>query len=177
MSWPIIRLLRGVMRNFRALLFIIVCTTQVMACSENDIAVNEAVPLVISWRDAVQPIVIGDHEFYGRTCSVIQVSRNDAGIKSERVIFNVPSRVFTRCAKDKPHKNYLEYDGEYIILNVDRQTFGAGSWTGERYRSADFKTWEEYIGVTWVDSEEYEAWRKLGSTSSKADSVKKIVKE
>ncbi len=63
-----------------------------------------------------------------------------------------------------------------LFLSI-RQTFGAGSWTGERFRSADFKSWEEYIGVTWVNSEEYEAWRKVGSTSSKADSRKKVVRE
>ena len=63
------------------------------------------------------------------------------------------------------------------MLYVDRQTAGAGSKTGERYRSENFTDWEEYIGITWVDGEEYEAWRKLGSTSSKADSRKKVVRE
>jgi hypothetical protein len=28
---------------------------------------------------------------------------------------------------------------------------------GARYRSADFELWQEYIGVTWLNSEEYEA--------------------
>tara|TARA_R110001606_G_scaffold395213_1_gene567084 strand:- start:85464 stop:85967 length:504 start_codon:yes stop_codon:yes gene_type:complete len=167
------------MHSLPTLLFIIVCTTQLLACNENEIAADEKEKesLSIPWWGSVPAIVIGDKEFYGGTCSVTQVISNDDGIKSGSIIFSVPAKLFTYCSKNEPNKNYLEYDGEYIILHVDRQTAGAGSWTGERYRSADFKSWEEYIGVTWVDSEEYEAWRRLGSTSSKADSIKKIVKK
>lgn len=129
------------------------------------------------WWQQVQPIVIKGDEFYGKSCSVSRVS-DDSGIESETVIFKVPSRLLTYCAQSKPDKNYLEYDGEYIILNVDRQTAGAGSWTGERYRSADFESWQEYIGVTWVEGEEYEAWRALGSaSSSSADFRKKVARD
>lgn len=136
----------------------------------------EGAALEPSWWEQVQPVTLGDEAFYGKPCSVTRV-RDDLGIRSEELIFKVPSRLLTYCAKAQPDKNYLEYDGEYIILHVDRQTAGAGSWTGERFRSADFESWEEYIGVTWVKGEEHEAWRAVGSTSSVADSRKKVVRE
>jgi hypothetical protein len=165
------------MNHYRILFFIIMCVIQLMSCSDNKVAVNEEkkASLPIAWWESVQPIIINGDEFYGQSCSVTQVSNNE-GIKQKKIIFNVPSRILTICAKSKSGKNYLEYDGEYIVLHVVRQTFGAGSWTGELYRSADFKSWEEYIGVTWVNGEEYEAWRSVGSTSSKADSIKKVVR-
>ncbi len=166
------------MNNFRILFLLTMCVTQVMGCSEDKVAANKAkkssVP--IAWWGVVQPIIIDGDEFYGRSCSVTRVS-NEAGSKSEQVIFNVPSRTFTYRAKSTAGRNYLEYDGEYLVLHVDRQTFGAGSWTGELYRSADFKSWEEHIGVSWINGEEYEAWRKVGSTSSKADSREKVLRE
>lgn len=166
------------MNNFRILFIVIMCATQIIACSDNKIVANEneKSPLPIPWWMSVEPIIIDGEEFYGRSCSVTRVSYV-AGIKSGSVIFTVPSRAFTFCAKNEPGKNHLEYDGEHIVLHVDRQTFGAGSWTGERYRSADFTSWEEYIGVTWVNGEEYEAWRMVGSTSSKSDSRKRVVRE
>lgn len=72
-----------------------------------------------------------------------------------------------------PFFNYC-FGGDYWLLPTISLVTCCG---GGRYRSADFELWEEYIGVTWINSEEYEAWRKVGSTSSKADSVKKVVKE
>lgn len=165
------------MQNLRTLFLIIVCITLVTGCRESEVAVSEKETLVLPWWASVEPIVIGDKAFYGEACSVTQVISNDLGIKSASVIFSVPAKLFTYCSNNKPNHNYLEFDGEYIILNVDRQTVGAGSWTGERYRSADFTTWEEYIGVTWVERVEYEAWRKVGSISSKADSIKKVIRE
>lgn len=148
------------------------------SCSDGDQPASPAedTSMTAPWWQYVQPITIEDEEFYGRPCSVTRVS-DDSGIKSGEVIFKVPSRLLTYCAKSKPKKNYLEYDGSYIVLHVDRQTAGAGSWTGERYRSADFENWEEYIGVTWVKGEQYEAWRVVGSSSSKADSRTKVVRE
>ncbi len=165
------------MHHLKNLFLVIVCTSQLMACSENEITANEKkrASLTIPWWGFVKPIVINGNEFYGKTCSVTRVI-NDAGIKSATIIFTVPDRLFTYCSQNDPNKNYLDYDGEYIILHVHRQTVGAGSKTAERYRSADFKSWQEYIGVTWVNGDEYEAWRTLGSKSSKADSRKKVVK-
>lgn len=157
---------------------VVVLLSLLVGCSggEKTIDPSEDVSLASPWWQKVPPITLGEEAFYGKPCSVIRV-RDDSGIKSEQVIFTVPSRLLTYCAKAQPNKNYLEYDGEYIILHVDRQTAGAGSWTGERFRSADFESWEEYIGVTWVKGEEYEAWRAVGSTSSVADSRKKVVRE
>ena len=166
------------MNKYRALFFIMICSSQITSCGGDKVTSKKAESSLLPnpWWQSVKPIVIDGGEFYGRSCSVTRVS-HDAGIESGEIIFKVPSRLLTYCAKSAPNKNYLEYDGVYIILHVDRQTAGAGSWTGERYRSRNFKSWEEYIGVTWVKGEEYEAWRKLGSTSSKADSRKKVVRE
>lgn len=128
------------------------------------------------WWAKVKPVVVGGIDFYGKPCSVTKVS-HEAGSSSEEIIFKAPSRLFTYCEKREPGKNYLKYDGSHIILHVERQTVGAGSRTGERYRSADLASWEEYIGVSWINGEQYEAWRKVGSTSSTADSRKKVVPE
>ncbi|XQW83413.1 hypothetical protein ACOYR1_09575 [Thalassotalea piscium] len=164
------KLLTSIILVFSAFLFI--------GC-ENDksATLHEKDPSIPQWWTNVKPIVIGDSEFYGSTCSVVQVKRDQTGIKSVNVIFTAPVRLFTYCFKSEYGKNYLEFDGEYIILNVVRQTTGAGASTGERYRSANFSVWEEYIGVTWIKGEEYEAWRKLGSHSTKADSRKKVIKK
>lgn len=157
-------------------LILIFFIIQLVGCNHVTVKEQKEEMLIIPWWESVKPIVIGHSEFYGSTCSVTQVIRNVVGIKSENIIFKVPPRLFTHCAEGEPGRNYLEHDGEYIILNVYRQTIGAGSWTGERYRSTNFKIWEEYIGVTWVEGEEYEAWRRVGSTSSKAITRTKVVK-
>lgn len=158
---------------------VIACSTLIMACGEPDATAGTDTIQAETryWWESVPPININGRELYGSPCTVTQLIPNGAGPKEERIIFKVPSRAFTYCSKAELGKNYLEYDGEYIILRVQRQTVGAGSHTAERYRSADFKSWEEYIGVSWLDSEKYEAWRKVGSTSSKADSLKKIERE
>jgi len=167
------------MNNVLILFLVLISTTQLVGCTDSKTIDNESKKTVlsISWWESIEPIVIDGDEFYGKPCSVVQITSNEFGAKSEAVIFTVPSRLLTSCAQRQPNKNYLEYDGKYIILHVDRQTFGAGSWTGERYRSKDLTSWEEYIGVTWLKSEEYEAWRKVGSKSSKADSLKKVMQD
>lgn len=129
-----------------------------------------------AWYESITPITINGDEYYGQACSVTRV-RNNNGVKTAEQIFTAPGKLITSCRSSIPGANYLDYDGEYIILNVSRQTFGAGSQTGERFRSKDFLNWQEYIGITWKNSEEYEAWRNVGSTSSKADSIKKVVPE
>ena len=123
------------------------------------------------WESSKPDVVIGNDEFYTRHCAITQVTNKD-GIKTASVIFKVPYSLLATCENKGP----LQYDGEYIIFSVCEMTFGAGGCGGGRYRSSDFKLWEEHFGVTWINSEEYEAWRKVGSTSSKADSVKKVVK-
>ncbi|WP_340677248.1 hypothetical protein [Paraglaciecola sp.] len=147
--------------------------TQLVACGDSEL-VAEKSALPAPWWGDVSPVVIDGDQFYGDPCSVTRVSVDDAGVTSAIVIFTVPRELLTICAQIEPKKNYLEYDGEFVILNVDRQTFGAGSWTGERYRSADFISWQRDIGVTWLNGEEYEAWRNVGSKSAKADAIKKV---
>lgn len=157
----------------RYLLLLIACTTLLLGCGENSGGSVEVEPIQKTWWEPLKPdVIIGNDEFYAGICSVTQVTNSD-GVKEGRVIFEVPYRLLATCNNRGP----LQYDGEYIILDVCQMSFGAGGCGGGRYRSADFELWEEYIGVTWINSEEYEAWRKVGSTSSKADSVKKVVKE
>jgi hypothetical protein len=168
------------MGDFRTFIVTLIFIAALMGCTadNNGSKVNESQDTQPAlWWEMVPPISINGDQFYGKPCSVTQVTTDEAGVKAETVIFTVPSRAFTSCAQRVPNKNYLKLDGKYIVLHVDRQTFGAGSWTGERYRSADFISWEQYIGITWLDSEEYEAWRKVGSTSSKADSIQKVAKD
>lgn len=155
----------------------LLCFSQILGCSQNETKIPEILNEPIPWWASVEPILIDGDAFFGGPCSVTRVSSNEVGIKLATVIFNVPSKLFTSCATHEPHKNHLKYDGEYIVLYVDRQTVGAGSWTGERYRSKDFTSWEQYIGITWINSEEYTAWRNVNSTSSKADSRTKVVRE
>lgn len=153
---------------FRLLLILMACVTLMFGCVE-----KKKEPIQIPWWKPLKPdVVIGQHEFYAGTCSITQVT-NTGNIKTEKIIFEAPYSSFATCSNRGP----LQYDGEYIILDVCIMSFGAGGCGGGRYRSADFEQWEEHIGVTWINSEEYEAWRKVGSTSSKADSVKRVVKE
>lgn len=129
------------------------------------------------WWEPLEPdVIIDGDEFYAGTCSITQVTDVD-GVKTGEEIFKVPSRFLADCVNSGRGKEVLGYDGEYIILRVCQTTFGAGGCGGDSYRSADFENWEEHIGVTWINGEEYEAWRKVGSKSSKADSVKKVVRE
>ena len=155
-------------RDINIRLILLTFFTMLLGCTE-----AEKASTPVSWWEPLKPdVVIGNDEFYGRNCAITQVSNKD-GAKTASVIFKVPYSLIATCNNKGP----LQYDGEYIILSVCEMTFGAGGCGGGRYRSADFENWEEYFGVTWIKSEEYEAWRKVGSTSSKADSVKKVVKE
>jgi len=167
------------MKSFQVFLLSLLSIIFLTACLKSRPATKDVeLPTPqIPWIDTVEPIVINGDEFFGEACSVIQVSKSNTGVKTTKTIFKAPSRILTPCPKSTRGFNYLDYDGEYVILNVSRQTIGAGSHTGERYRSKDFINWEEYIGITWRNSEEYEAWRKVGSTSSKADSIKKVLPE
>lgn len=131
----------------------------------------------IAWWESLEPdVTINGDEFYAGTCSITRVT-GSGDEKTAEVIFKVPSRLFTQCTNSGRGKKVLDYDGEYIILRVCEIAYGAGGCGGDSYRSADFENWEEHIGVTWINGEEYEAWRKVGSKSSKADSVKKVVRE
>ncbi|WP_028023340.1 hypothetical protein [Enterovibrio calviensis] len=128
------------------------------------------------WWEAMEPnIVIDSDEFYAGKCSIVQVNITD-GVVVDTVVFRAPSRPLATCKNWEGEGEPLQHDVKFIILSVCQMAFGAGGCAVERYRSADLQHWEEHIGVTWIDGEEYEAWRTLGSTSSKADSVKKVEK-
>lgn len=127
------------------------------------------------WGPLEADVVIGTDEFYAGRCSITRVKHQN-GVQSASVIFEVPYRLMAVCENSQIDNKPLKYDGEYISLSVCQTVFGAGGCPKDMYRSADFENWEEYIGVTWIEGEEYEAWRKLGSTSTKADSVKKVVR-
>lgn len=141
------------------------------------------------WHTATADLVVEGVRYYVRQCAIFTVpSAGQAGAGdnsnvdmdqqalissiSASEIFSVSVSAFSSC---QPKSTPLVYDGEYIIFNVCEMAFGAGGCGGGRYRSADDINWEEYIGITWIKGEQYEAWRTVGSTSSKADSVKKVV--
>lgn len=124
------------------------------------------------WWQKIKPNVqIGDFEYYAGDCAILQVNTTE-GAASAKTIFKVSTYGFSFC---KNRATPLIYDGEFLIFSVCETDFGAGSCGGGRYRSADMTNWQEDIGITWIKGEQYEAWRNLGSTSSKADAVKKIV--
>jgi len=163
------------MKNLFRHFFIISLIIQVTACDSSSES-GKSVENDTQWWDSVKPVNIGTDRYYGRPCSVTRV-RNQVAT----VIFEAPIKWLTSCSSGIPYVNYLKYDGEYITLHVDRQAFGAGAKTGERFRTSNFNAsrssdWEEYIGITWVNNEEYEAWRKLGSNSKSADSRKKVIR-
>ncbi|MDD1795023.1 hypothetical protein LRP50_17985 [Enterovibrio sp. ZSDZ42] len=154
--------------------FVVVTTSQLTGCDKRENERQMDVSKPIPWWQPLEPdVVIGNHEFYAGKCSITRVQAFD-GVASEIDVFRAPSRPLASCSPWKGDGASLRHDGEYLILSVCQMAFGAGGCAVERYRSADFKHWEEHIGVTWINGEEYEAWRTLGSTSSKADSVKKV---
>jgi len=155
------------------LLLITSLTTQLVACFNGDSS-EEAEEAINPWWTIVTPVTIGNDRYYGKPCSVTRVRDNIATI-----IFEAPSKLLTPCSSGIAYRNYLKYNGKHITLHVDRQTFGAGAKTHERFRASvgnlsKQSVWEEYIGITWVNGEEYEAWRKVGSTSRTADSRTKV---
>jgi len=125
-------------------------------------------------RVNMSQLKVGDLQYFSKGCSVFTI-KQVAGKESLVNIFSVPKQFMGTC---KNLEDGFSYDGEYIVLKVCQMAFGAGGCGGGRYRyrisngnSGDH--WEEYIGVTWRNGEEYEAWRRVGSTSSRADSIKK----
>ncbi|OEE81785.1 hypothetical protein A1OQ_20580 [Enterovibrio norvegicus FF-162] len=163
------------------LLVLVVFTLALIGCetdedkNHKDEIHNEAAKPTPWWEPLDPDVVIGSDAFYAGECSILSVKTVE-GVATETVVFRAPSRPLTTCKNGEGYGEPLKHDGKFIILSVCRMAFGAGGCAVERYRSADLQDWEEHIGVTWIDGEEYEAWRTLGSTSSKADSVKKVKK-
>lgn len=154
-------------RFYSLTVFLITC--QITACSQSEIT-EEKPESPAWWQDLTPDLVIGSDTFYVRSCAITQVKTSN-GIASDHIIFEVPLDYLTSCDSGE---HPLIYDGEYITLTVCKMAFATGGCSGGRYRSADFEHWQEDIGITWIKGEEYEAWRILGSTSSKADFVKKV---
>ncbi|PML77270.1 hypothetical protein [Enterovibrio norvegicus] len=145
-------------------------------CGKHEADPPKEVSNLTPWWQPLEPdVVIGGYAFYAGKCAIVRVEDIDS-TSPETTTFRVPSRPLASCENWKGEGEPLKHDGEFIILSVCHMSFGAGGCAVERYRSADFAHWEEHIGVTWINGEEYEAWRTLGSTSSKADSVKKVEK-
>jgi hypothetical protein len=144
------------------------------ACSENK-PENLALGQQPWWKPLTPDLILGSEAFYAKRCAITQVSIIE-GIETEKIIFTVPARLFATCKNADLGAGVLEYDGKFLIFAVCQMSFGAGGCPGERYRSADFTHWQKEIGVTWIKGEQYEAWIVLGSSSSKADIVKKIEK-
>ncbi len=163
-------------RLSRALIAAATLLLLLTACGENTKDSGESADghkLKEWWVSRVPDLVIEKDEFHVRDCSITHVATS-ADTRTAEAIFKVPSRLLTVCENSKSEENPLQFDGQFIILGVCQTTLGAGGCAGERYRSADFENWEEYIGITWIEGEKYEAWRRMGSTSSRADSVKKV---
>jgi hypothetical protein len=135
---------------------------------------NKSQPPIINkanWWDTQEPdVTIGNMEYYAKNCSILQVNALP-NTNSAKTIFTVPSSVFSSCDNVFPA---LIYEDGYLVFQTCQIVFGAGGCGRSRYRSSDMKAWQEDIGITWIEGEEYEAWRNLGSTSSNADSVKRI---
>ncbi|MEI8611762.1 hypothetical protein P4S70_24000 [Enterovibrio sp. Hal110] len=158
------------------ILIVVLMAILLSGCEKHEADTPKEVSKPIPWWQPLEPgVVIGGYAFYAGKCAIVRVERIDS-TSPETTTFRVPSRPLASCENWKGEGEPLKHDGEYIILSVCQMSFGAGGCAVERYRSADFEHWEEHIGVTWINGEEYEAWRKLGSTSSKADSVKKVEK-
>ncbi len=149
---------------------------QVSGCGENTVgpAKKHATLAQKAWWASRPPdVTIDGDEFHTKDCSITRVSTT-AESSHAQTLFTVPARLLTVCESTRSGEKPLRYDGKHLILSVCQTTFGAGGCAVEHYRSADYEHWEEYIGVTWINGEQYSAWRKLGSTSSKADSVEKV---
>ena len=117
-------------------------------------------------------LTVGSTKFYLNSChSLTGVFNHNDTIKT-KVILTFPTRPLSVCT-DK--QSQLNFDGTYLTVKICRTAFGAGGCGGEKYRTKDFENWQEYIGITWHGNEQYEAWRQLGSNSSKADEITKVV--
>ena len=123
-------------------------------------------------QNKLPDLTIGAHRFYLNSCHSLTGVFNHNGSIKTKVILTFPTRPLSVCT-DK--QSQLNFDGTYLTVKICRTSFGAGGCGVEKYRTKDFENWQEYIGITWHDNEQYEAWRHLGSNSSKADEITKVV--
>ncbi|MCG9733003.1 hypothetical protein L1D51_03175 [Pseudoalteromonas shioyasakiensis] len=117
-------------------------------------------------------LTVGSTKFYLNSChSLTGVFNHNDTIKT-KVILTLPTRPLSVCNNKQ---SQLNFDGTHLTVKICRTAFGAGGCGVEKYRTTDFENWQEYIGITWHGNEQYEAWRQLGSNSSKADEITKVV--
>ena len=117
-------------------------------------------------------LIINSAKLYLNSCYSLSGVFNHNGTIKTKVILIFPTRPLSICA-DK--QSQLNFDGTYLTVRICRTSFGAGGCGVEKYRTKDFENWQEYIGITWHDNEQYEAWRWLGSNSSAADEITKVI--
>ncbi|WP_445947123.1 hypothetical protein [Shewanella sp.] len=154
------------------LIVLFLLMTQLLGCRDD--SQDELVTKPAPWWSTQEPDArVGMDEFYGADCAITRVSSHN-GDPAAEVIFKVPYQLLSSCKESGTEA--LVFDGEYLIFSICHMRIGAGSCVNSRFRTADFVHWQEEIGITWIKGEQYEAWRRLGSTSTKADAVKKIIK-
>ncbi len=124
------------------------------------------------WWVNVEPnLIIGETYYYAGSCFISKV-KNSQGELTEVATFKVPKRFISYCENSKSNRNPLEFDGTYLIFTVCQMAFATGGCAQERYRTANFKTWQEYRGITWVQGEQQQVWRALSTTTTNAKQQK-----
>ncbi|KPW04715.1 hypothetical protein [Pseudoalteromonas sp. P1-8] len=130
-------------------------------------------PKLSNFTKNKQPdLTIGVTQFYLNSCHSLTSVFNHNGTIKTKVILTLPTRPLSVCNNKQ---SQLNFDGTHLTVKICRTAFGAGGCGVEKYRTTDFENWQEYIGITWHGNEQYEAWRQLGSNSSKADDITKVV--
>ncbi len=130
-------------------------------------------PQLSNFTQNKQPdLTIDATQFYLNSCHSLTGVFNHNGSIKTKVILTFPTRPLSVCNNKQ---SQLNFDGTYLTVKICRTAFGAGGCGVEKYRTKDFENWQEYIGITWHENEQYEAWRQLGSNSSKADEITKVV--
>ncbi|MEH6395216.1 hypothetical protein [Pseudoalteromonas sp.] len=164
------------MKTQKSLCLIFSCFVFITACDAFNKGNSEPIPAEPWWASLEPDVVIENDEFYLKSCDSVTRVINNNGNKTARVILQIPFRLLTSCPNQLENNSTLQFDGTYLTLTLCRTAIGAGGCAEERYRTRDFEHWQEYIGITWLNGEEYQAWRVLGSKSSKADEISKVIK-
>lgn len=111
--------------------------------------------------ETIDPILYGGYSYFARHCKLYRVPQ-DGPHYTEEQIFTPPAKLLTHCISDGDDLTpALIQKGSFFIFTIKRQAIGAGAAMPERYRSKDFKIWEEFIGTDWKAGAAQEAWRRL----------------
>lgn len=164
------------MKTPKLLFLIFSCFVFITGCDAAKKGNSEPSPAEPWWASLEPDVVIDNDKFYLNGCDSVTRVINNKGDNAAHVILQIPFRLLTPCPNQSENNSTLQFDGTYLTLALCRTTVGAGGCAKERYRTRDFEHWQEYIGTTWLNGEEYQAWRGLGSKSSKADEISKVIK-